>query len=164
MSSKFRIVEHLVPCQHIREYAQATANEQEDVLQLAVKQYIPLNNPSPKPGDITIIGAHANGFVKACGPPLLTFQLFANTKQELYEPLWEEMLVRFEERGIRVRGIWIADVAQQGQSGIANEYRLGNDPCWNDHSRDLLHLINVKRKDMPRPLVGVGHSMGGNNL
>jgi alpha-beta hydrolase superfamily lysophospholipase len=74
------------------------------------------------------------------------------------------MLVRFEERGIRVRGIWIADVAQQGQSGIANEDLLGNDPCWDDHSRDLLHLINVKRKDMPRPLVGVGHSMGGNNL
>jgi hypothetical protein len=67
MSSKFRIIEHLVPCQHIREYAQATANEQEDVLQLAAKQYIPLNNLSPKPGDITIIGAHANGFVKACG-------------------------------------------------------------------------------------------------
>jgi hypothetical protein len=70
MSSKFHIVEHLVPCQHIREYAQATASEQEDVLQLAVKQYIPLNNPSPKPGDITIIGAHANGFVKACEPPV----------------------------------------------------------------------------------------------
>jgi hypothetical protein len=65
MSFKFRIVEHLVPCQHIREYAQATANEQEDVLHLAVKQYIPLDNPSPKPGDITIIGGHANGFVKA---------------------------------------------------------------------------------------------------
>lgn len=96
--------------------------------------------------------------------PLLTLTVFANTKQELYEPLWEEMLVRFEERGIRVRGIWIADVAQQGQSGIANEHLLGNDPCWDDHSRDLLHLINVKRKDMPRPLVGVGHSMGGNNL
>ena len=70
MSFKFRIVEHLVPCQHIREYAQATANEQEDVLHLAVKQYIPLDNPNPKPGDITIIGGHANGFVKAGGTSL----------------------------------------------------------------------------------------------
>lgn len=90
--------------------------------------------------------------------------MLANTRQELYEPLWEEMLVGFEERGIRVRGIWIADVAQQGHSGIVNELLLGNDPCWNDHSRDLLHLINLMRKDMSRPLVGVGHSMGGNNL
>jgi hypothetical protein len=69
MSSKFRVVEHLIPCQHIREYAHATANEQEDVLHLAVKQYIPLDNPDPKPGDVTIIGGHANGFVKACNVP-----------------------------------------------------------------------------------------------
>ena len=72
MSPVFRIEEHLVPCQHIREYARATANEQEDVLHLAVKQYIPLDNSSPKPGDLTIIGAHANGFIKVCcsGPTL----------------------------------------------------------------------------------------------
>jgi len=163
MSSFFRIVEHLVPCQHIREYAQATANEQEDVLHLAVKQYIPLENPNPKPGDVTIIGGHANGFVKACDPfPNVQHATYAF--QELYEPLWEEMLLRFKERGTGVRGIWIADVAQQGHSGILNEHLLGNDPCWNDHSRDLLGLINMKRKEMPRPIVGVGHSMGGNNL
>lgn len=35
---------------------------------------------------------------------------------------------------------------------------------WWDHPRDLLHLINVKRKEMPRPIVGVGHSMGGAHL
>jgi hypothetical protein len=60
----FRIEEHTVPCQHIREYPRGTANEQEDILHLAVKQYIPLNNPNPRPGDVTIIGAHANGFPK----------------------------------------------------------------------------------------------------
>lgn len=65
-SSPFRIVEHVIPCQHIREYPQATSNEQEDVLHLAVKQYIPLNNPNPQRGDVTIIGAHANGFPKVC--------------------------------------------------------------------------------------------------
>ena len=66
-SNLFRIAEHTVPCQHIREYARATANKQEDVLHLAVKQYIPLDNPNPSPGDLTIIAAHANGFVKVCG-------------------------------------------------------------------------------------------------
>jgi hypothetical protein len=30
-----------------------------------------------------------------------------------------------------------------------------------DHARDLLHLINFKRDEMPRPIVGVAHSMGG---
>ena len=64
MSSIFDVKEHVLECQHIREYARATANSQEDVLKLAVKQYIPLDNPEPKQGDITIIGAHANGFPK----------------------------------------------------------------------------------------------------
>ena len=73
-------------------------------------------------------------------------------------------MLRFNKRGTGVRGIWIADVAQQGQSGIVNEQLLGNDPSWYDHPRDLLGLINMKRKDMPRPIVGIAHSMGGNNL
>ena len=60
----FRIVEHQIPCQHIREYAHAIDGEQETELLLAVKQYIPLSNPNPGYGDITIIGAHATGFGK----------------------------------------------------------------------------------------------------
>jgi hypothetical protein len=31
-----------------------------------VKQYIPLDNPKPQPGDVTILAAHANGFPKVC--------------------------------------------------------------------------------------------------
>jgi hypothetical protein len=65
-SSPFRVVEHVVPSQHIREYPAATAHAQEDVLNLAVKQYIPLDNPNPQPGDVTILAAHANGFPKVC--------------------------------------------------------------------------------------------------
>ena len=68
MSSIFEIKEHTLECQHIREYARATANSQEEVLQLAIKQYIPLDNPQPKEGDVTIIGAHANGFPKVDQP------------------------------------------------------------------------------------------------
>ncbi|CAG8876346.1 unnamed protein product [Penicillium nalgiovense] len=147
MSSPFRIVEHVVPTQHIREYPGATANDQEEPLHLAVKQYIPLDNPNPQPGDITILGAHANGFPK-----------------ELYEPLWEEIYSRSKQNGMRIRSIWMADVAQEGQSSVINEDSLGNDPSWFDHPRDLLHLINAKRAEMPRPIVGIGHSMGGAHL
>lgn len=64
MSTLFHIKEHVIDTQHIREYPRATAHSQEEVLQLAVKQYIPKDNPDPKPGDITIIASHANGFVK----------------------------------------------------------------------------------------------------
>ena len=65
-SGPFRVVDHVVECQHIREYPGATAHEQEEELHLAVKQYIPIDNPNPQPGDVTILAAHANGFPKVC--------------------------------------------------------------------------------------------------
>lgn len=68
-SALFNIQEHIIPCQHIREYARATADKQEDVLHLAVKQYTPLDNVNPRAGDVTIIGGHANGFPKVLTRP-----------------------------------------------------------------------------------------------
>lgn len=47
--------------------------------------------------------------------------------QELYEPLWDEILQRCQSSGLAIRSIWIADVAHQGQSGVLNEGNLGND-------------------------------------
>jgi hypothetical protein len=35
---------------------------------------------------------------------------------------------------------------------------------WTDHARDLLLLINHFRAEMPQPLVGIGHSYGGNQM
>ncbi|PLB51384.1 putative toxin biosynthesis protein [Aspergillus steynii IBT 23096] len=145
-STSFRCVEHVVPCQYMREYVAATASE-EDVLSLAVKQYIPLDNPSPHAGDVTILAAHANSLPK-----------------ETYEPLWEEIYSRWKASGIRIRGVWMADAAHQGRSGVLNEAMLGNDPSWFDHPRDLLHLVNLKHAEMPQPIVGIGHSMGGAHL
>lgn len=144
----FRVIEHKVPCQHIREYPQALANEQEDTLHLAVKQYIPLDNPHPKPGDVTIIAAPGNAFPK-----------------ELYEPLWEDLSgVLASKSTFRIRSIWVADAANQGASGVLNEDLLGNDPSHSDYARDIVNLINIKRDEMPRPIIGIGHSMGGQYL
>jgi pimeloyl-ACP methyl ester carboxylesterase len=36
--------------------------------------------------------------------------------------------------------------------------------AWLDHSRDLLHMVNTFQSQMPRPIIGVGHSMGGAQL
>ena len=60
----YSVHEHTVPCSFIRGYARTTADGTDDQLQLAVKQYVPLDNTHPQPGDVTLIGAHANGFPK----------------------------------------------------------------------------------------------------
>lgn len=64
MSSMFHIKEHIIPASHIREFARATSLSQDEELSLHIKQYIPKDNPNPQKGDISIIGAHANGFPK----------------------------------------------------------------------------------------------------
>ncbi|KAJ6108772.1 hypothetical protein N7512_008609 [Penicillium capsulatum] len=62
--SHFQVIEHTAQCQLCRERPGAVKPGHESQLKLAVKQYIPLDNLSPKEGDVTIIGAHANGFPK----------------------------------------------------------------------------------------------------
>lgn len=149
-TTPFDIIEHRIPSSYIREYPHALANSQEDTLTLAVKQYRPVSNTEPLPKHaVTIIAAHANGFPK-----------------ELYEPLFADLLAACHSQSppIIIRSIWIADIAHQNASGILNEDLLGNDPGWYDHARDLTYLINLKRAEMPRPLFGLGHSVGGNNL
>lgn len=64
MASAYHIREHVLETQHIREYPRATSHSQEEVCHIAIKQYIPKDNPNPKLGDVTIIAAHANGFPK----------------------------------------------------------------------------------------------------
>ncbi|OHE94272.1 hypothetical protein CORC01_10432 [Colletotrichum orchidophilum] len=147
MSSVFHIKEHVLNAAHVRETPRSLSRSQDDVLKLAVKEYIPKDNPNPQPGDVTIIGAHANGFPK-----------------ELYEALWEDLHAESLKptSTFRIRSVIIADAAWQGASSTLNEPLLGNDPGWFDHPRDLLYAINTLRP--PRPLIGVGHSFGGNSI
>ena len=146
-SSPYRIRQHVLPGQYIREYSAATAESQEDDLYLHINQYTPVQPVDAHSLNITIIGAPANGLTK-----------------ELFEPLWDDLHQCLSSKGIGIHGVWIADQVHQGESSVLNEGKLGNDPSWHDHSRDLLHMINHFRHQMPRPLVGIGHSMGGQEL
>lgn len=142
MAFPFSVVEHTFKGQHYREVPATVAGDDEN-LQLHAKQYIPLNNPKPQPGDLSIIACHANGFCK-----------------EVYEPLWEDLLTQCNKHNLRIRSIWMADIAQQGTSGLLNETKLGRTASWSDHARDLLLMINTFSSLLPAPLIGIGHSMG----
>lgn len=145
-ATNFIVKHHTVATQHIRELPNALAVDESTPLHLHVAQYIPRNNLNPQPGDITIVALHANTFT-----------------HELYEPLWDDLISALPPN-VRIRGIWMADQAQQGQSYILNETKLADGVSWDDHPRDLLHTINILRDQMPPPLIGVGHSMGAAQL
>ncbi|MCJ1443775.1 MAG: hypothetical protein MMC23_004275 [Stictis urceolatum] len=148
MSSQYyNVVKHEIPCQHVREYMHATKSTEDDTLQLAIKQYIPRDFNSSDSNAVTIIGTCGTGFPK-----------------EVYEPLWDELLNFSKTRNFSIRGIWVADMSNQGASGVLNENIQGDDPSGFDHSRDLLHIINTFRASMPRPIVGIGHSLGAAQL
>jgi len=108
--SHFRVTEHIPPTQHTRHWPRGTEVGYENALKLAVKQYVPLTNLDPQPGDVTFVAAHANGFPK-----------------EMYEPMFDDLFEKLSRLGRRIRAVWIADIAHQGQSGILNEDALGND-------------------------------------
>lgn len=62
--SRFRVIEHTIRAQNVRERPGAVLPGYQQDVRLAVKQYVPIDNPSPQDGDVTLIGAHANGFPK----------------------------------------------------------------------------------------------------
>ncbi|KAE8377720.1 Alpha/Beta hydrolase protein [Aspergillus bertholletiae] len=144
----FKVTEHIVSASHIREYPGSTVRNQEEILSLHVKQYTPRDQDQTTSFDaITVIAAHACGYPK-----------------ELYEPLWDEIYHRLKHNGIHIRSIWIADAPSMGMSGVLNEDKISLDYSWMDSARDLFLMINHFRDQMPRPLVGIGHSFGGNIL
>ena len=109
-SMSFECIQHTIIASHIRQYPRATANAQEEELEIAVKQYKPRHEAQP--GDVTILACHANGYPK-----------------ELYEPVWDALFhyTESENACFRIRGIWIMDVANQGDSGVLNDGKLGNE-------------------------------------
>ncbi|KAH9828877.1 toxin biosynthesis protein [Teratosphaeria destructans] len=142
---RFVCIEHVIPASHIRQFSRATSTTQEADLQLAIKQYRPLQRP-PQPGDVTILACHSNG-----------------SPRELYEPMWDALFDYSQQPNAKfgIRGIWCMDVVNHGESARLNTGKIGNEPSWHDFARDYLQMVNHFRHDIPRPIVGFGHSMGG---
>ena len=114
-----------------------------DRLTIVGNNYVPKSNRHPATGDVTLIVAHANGFHK-----------------ELYEPYLEALARKLSTSlNVQIRGIWAMDIVNQGASGIRNEEKLGDYFHWLDPSRDMLKMVQLY--DIPQPIIGVGHSMGG---
>ncbi|GMG07820.1 unnamed protein product [Aspergillus oryzae] len=112
MSFPFRIIEHTIPGQHIRESPRSIRGRQETPIKIAIKQYIPndADRLDPTPDNaITIIGVPGNGSPK-----------------EIYEPLWEDLYRQLKKLSVPVRGIWVADTSNQGASAVLNEEVLGD--------------------------------------
>ncbi|KAJ5734326.1 hypothetical protein N7493_003112 [Penicillium malachiteum] len=80
--------------------------------------------------------------------------------KEAYEPLFEQVFRKASLAGVNIRSIWIADPFNMGESAVANRENLGRDGSTIDHSRDLWGMMNHFRHQMPKPIVGLGHSMG----
>jgi hypothetical protein len=148
----YQIVSHTIPASFLREYPHAVVNDDEDLI-LELKQYIPhgqsraSGNGSRNSDGFTIIAAGGLGFVK-----------------ELYEPLFAEILRRAESVGVNIKGIWMADPVNAGASAVRNRDNLGCDPHWWDHSHDLWKMIEHFRTEMVQPIIGLGHSMGANQM
>lgn len=106
---RLECIEHVSLCQHIRQYPRATATSQEEVFQMKVKQYRPVDYEA-KPGDVTILAAPAMSCPK-----------------EVYEPLWESLYDSSLRMGVRLGSIWSIDYSNQGASGVVNEYGLGDE-------------------------------------
>lgn len=60
----FRVIEHTIRCQNVRQRPGAVKFGHEKGLRLAVKQYVPEGDRKPQPSDVTLIGAHGNSFPK----------------------------------------------------------------------------------------------------
>lgn len=63
-----------------------------------------------------------------------------------------------------MRGSWDSTVSKKVFPVVSGLCSLMIPVNYDDHARDLLHMINTFRSEMQTPIVGIGHSMGAGQL
>ncbi|CAG8593838.1 6512_t:CDS:2 [Ambispora leptoticha] len=93
---------------------------------------------------VTLLFAHANGFHKEIWEPVLK-----KLTQEYHFDSWDIKL-------------WAMDCYNSGDSAVLNEAFLPDSFSWKDYALDILSVIDEAK--LQKPLIGVGHSMGGSSM
>ncbi|ODQ49925.1 alpha/beta-hydrolase [Saitoella complicata NRRL Y-17804] len=108
-----------------------------DHLLLSTLRFIPTTT---SPGPFTFIFLHATG-------------LQSSTFEPLIATLFDSSI------GRNIKEVWAIDAANQGDSAVLNDGKLGVEYSWADGARDITSVI--KQANLTEPIVLVGHSMGG---
>lgn len=106
----FHIQQFTVPGQRIREYPGASLDGSDCQFDLCVTRYVPKHRANATSDPLNIIAAGGNSFPK-----------------ELYQPLWADLLQQAHGKRWAIKAIWTLDMAHQGDSGLLNAKKLGDD-------------------------------------
>lgn len=101
------------------------------------------------------------------GSPTLVFHAANGLPKEALVPFFEAMYLNFKDNSIQLNGIIALESVNQANSNIINEKILGDTYEWNDGPRDVMSALSYLRFGrhplmMSGPLIGMGHSVGGN--
>lgn len=101
------------------------------------------------------------------GSPTLIFHAANGMPREAMIPFFEDLYNLLKDNSIQLNGIISFEAVNQTNSNIINEKFLGDTYEWNDGPRDLLSGLSYLRFGrhplmMNGPLIGMGHSVGGN--
>ena len=146
----FHLTRHTIPAAHLRGLPRGVRDEHASTpLRLAINHYLPISNPDPLPGDLTLILAHGISSAKEC-----------------YEPFFDDLLLYASTLSppLRIRSIWAPDAVHNCASYALNASLLGDAVHWHDFSRDIWALINHFQSAMPPPLIGLGQSLGAGTM
>lgn len=166
-NSRWLVIEHTIPASHVRGFARGIIDEEKHRLRLSVKQYVPRTTRDPAPGDPTIIFAHGVGSSKESYEPFLDGLLLQQQQQPQQQKQEQQEQPAHDaslSQPLRLRAVWIPDIAWHGASYQLNRAIIGDEPHWEDSARDVVHMINHFQAEMPPPLLGIAQSWGAFTL
>ena len=136
----FRSRRFLVPAVVPRSPGSTVSAKPNAQLLISVEQFLPRRTTiSNGTTGVTLLFTHGTGFNK-----------------ELYRKVVGRLLSHCKSP---IRQILTMDAVNHASSAVANENFLGSQFNWDDHSYDILHVLDYFNGCAPA--VGIGHSFGG---